>query len=102
MSKFLTGIASYFEGLKKENPFKNKLTVRADEEEEEEDLVDPQETIREDCTANHCEKFKVKLTSCNDRVNSRKKTEEVCLEEMIDLFHCVDHCASKTLFSKLK
>lgn len=43
-----------------------------------------------------------KLQTCNDRVNSRKATTETCLEEVSDLFHYVDHCVAKTLFSKLK
>ncbi|XP_011309264.1 cytochrome b-c1 complex subunit 6, mitochondrial [Fopius arisanus] len=73
--------------------------VKADDE----DLVDPQKVLREECSQKpSCVKFQERLSTCNDRVNSRKETLETCLEELIDYVHCVDHCASKTLFSKLK
>ncbi|KAI4487009.1 hypothetical protein M0802_012109 [Mischocyttarus mexicanus] len=84
-----------------ENLIKNFIPkVKADDEEPE--LVDPQTVLREKCSAKHCEKFKEILGTCNDRVNSRKKTEETCFEELIDYVHCVDHCVAETLFSKLK
>ncbi|XP_043269015.1 cytochrome b-c1 complex subunit 6, mitochondrial [Venturia canescens] len=73
-------------------------TVKADDEE----LVDPQKVLREKCSENKCSAFQEKLSTCNDRVNSRKQTEETCLEELIDYVSCVDHCASHDLFSKLK
>lgn len=77
-------------------------TVKADDEEEAE-LVDPQKVLREECSLKpNCAKLQDKLTTCNDRVNSRKQTAETCLEEILDYVHCVDHCASKNLFSKLK
>lgn len=47
-------------------------------------------------------KLQEKLNTCNDRVNSRTKTEETCLEEILDYVQCVDHCVAHTLFSKLK
>lgn len=76
--------------------------VKADEGEEEE-LVDPQKVLREECSKQaKCSTLQEKLTTCNDRVNSRTKTEETCLEELIDYVQCVDHCVAKTLFSKLK
>lgn len=50
--------------------------VRAEEEEEE--LVDPQQTLREQCVEHHCDRYKVRLDTCNDRVNSRSKTTETC------------------------
>ena len=71
-------------------------------EEEEPELVDPQTVLREECKAKHCEKYDVKLQTCNDRVNSRTQTAESCFEELLDLFHCVDHCVAKDLFKKLK
>lgn len=49
-----------------------------------------------------CANIQEKLTACNDRVNSKSKTEETCLEELIDYVECVDHCVAETLFSKLK
>ena len=79
----------------------NKGKVFAAEEEEEE-LVDQQVVLREECSKHHCQGYEDKLKTCNDRVNSRSQTAETCMEEIIDLMHCVDHCASKTLFSKLK
>jgi len=72
-------------------------------EEEEEELVDPQEKMREKCReTSECAKLIEKLQTCNDRVNSRTKTAETCMEEIIDVMHCVDHCASKKLFNFLK
>ncbi|XP_076661054.1 ubiquinol-cytochrome c reductase 11 kDa subunit [Halictus rubicundus] len=76
-------------------------TVKADDSEDE--LVDPQKVLREKCAAKaDCSNLQQKLNTCNDRVNSRSNTEETCLEELIDYVECVDHCVSKTLFSKLK
>jgi ubiquinol-cytochrome c reductase subunit 6 len=80
----------------------NKLTVKASEEEESEELIDPQQVLREECTEKKCTAYESKLKECNDRVNSRSKTAESCMEEVIDFMHCVDHCVAKTLFSKLK
>ncbi|GAB1861640.1 Cytochrome b-c1 complex subunit 6 [Camponotus japonicus] len=75
--------------------------VKADEGEEE--LVDPQKVLREQCSQQEkCSNLQQKLTTCNDRVTSRSHTEETCLEELIDYVQCVDHCVAKTLFSKLK
>lgn len=71
-------------------------------EEEEVELVDPQEVLREECKQSKCQSLAERLETCNARVSSRKKTTETCYEELIDLMHCVDHCAAKTLFSKLK
>jgi ubiquinol-cytochrome c reductase subunit 6 len=74
-----------------------------EEEEEEEDLVDPQDTLKDKCTNKpECMALKEKLDECNARVESRSRTTETCVEELIDFMHCVDHCVSKTLFSKLK
>ncbi|XP_012273710.1 cytochrome b-c1 complex subunit 6, mitochondrial [Orussus abietinus] len=76
-------------------------TVRADDDDGE--LVDPQKVLREQCSKkSNCSSLQQKLNTCNDRVNSRTKTEETCLEELIDYVQCVDHCVAKTLFTKLK
>ncbi|XP_051159564.1 cytochrome b-c1 complex subunit 6, mitochondrial-like [Leptopilina boulardi] len=76
--------------------------VKADEGDDDE-LVDPQKVLRETCSQQKkCRELQDRLTTCNDRVNSRKNTEETCMEELVDLVQCVDHCVSKTLFSKLK
>lgn len=60
-------------------------------------------SLQEACTKlPKCKSFQDKLNTCNDRVNSRTKTEETCLEELIDYVGCIDHCAAKVLMSKLK
>lgn len=59
--------------------------------------------MQEECSQlPKCVSFKEKLDTCNNRVNSRSHTEETCVEEILDYVQCVDHCAAKTLFSKLK
>merc|ERR1712183_30403 len=74
-----------------------------EEEEEEEDLVDPHDTLREKCSAKaDCVSLKEILHSCSARVEGKTKTSEMCTEELIDFMHCVDECAAKSLFSKLK
>ncbi|KAJ0173067.1 hypothetical protein K1T71_011243 [Dendrolimus kikuchii] len=78
--------------------------IKADEEAvEEEDLVDPQETLKEECSQlpaaqNQWSKFQ----ECNDRVNSRSNTAETCEEELIDYLHIIDKCVVKDLFKRLK
>merc|ERR1712226_1451018 len=78
--------------------------VKAEEEEEdEEDLVDPAVEIKEDCANSAaCISSKERLDACNERVNSKENTEETCLEEILDFYHCMDHCAGPKIFSKLK
>jgi len=74
-----------------------------EEEEEEEDLVDPLEEARTACKeTKDCQKYIAKLEACEARVSSKSNTEETCVEEMMDLLHSVDHCATKSLFSKIK
>ena len=68
------------------------------DEEEEEDIEDPQEIIREKCReTKKCASLRDKLNTCNERVLSRKRTEETCEEELFDFVHCVDHCVSQML-----
>lgn len=43
-----------------------------------------------------------KFQACQDRVNSRTKTEEQCAEELFDYMDALNHCVGETLFSKLK
>ncbi|XP_017477366.1 PREDICTED: cytochrome b-c1 complex subunit 6, mitochondrial-like, partial [Rhagoletis zephyria] len=43
-----------------------------------------------------------KYQECNERVNSRSKTTETCMEELFDYVTELDHCAAHHLFSKLK
>uniref|UniRef100_A0A8W8K9N0 Ubiquinol-cytochrome C reductase hinge domain-containing protein n=1 Tax=Magallana gigas TaxID=29159 RepID=A0A8W8K9N0_MAGGI len=75
----------------------------APEEEEEEDLVDPQGVLRDECIEKNakCQELKDILDKCNERVAVNPAIEEeTCEEELIDFVHCVDHCVSKSLFSK--
>ncbi|XP_030747386.1 cytochrome b-c1 complex subunit 6, mitochondrial [Sitophilus oryzae] len=81
---------------------KKVFSVKAQDEEDGE-LVDPQQTLRAQCLeTNHCKHLAEKYQACNDRVNSRSHTTEICNEELFDLLHAVDHCVTKDLFSKLK
>ncbi|XP_042208503.1 cytochrome b-c1 complex subunit 6, mitochondrial-like [Homarus americanus] len=74
-----------------------------EDEEEEEDLVDPLDGMKEACgNTSHCAALNERLSTCNDRVGSRTKTEETCSEELFDYLHCVDHCLTQSLFKKLK
>ncbi|XP_017126386.1 cytochrome b-c1 complex subunit 6, mitochondrial [Drosophila elegans] len=75
--------------------------VKADDEETE--LVDPQEALRAKCEAkDHIQSLYKKYQECNDRVNGRTKTTETCVEELFDFVTELDHCVAHTLFSKLK
>ncbi|XP_076244389.1 ubiquinol-cytochrome c reductase 11 kDa subunit [Calliopsis andreniformis] len=70
---------------------------------EDDEIVDPQKVLREKCSMRpKCSNMQERLNTCTDRVNSRKHTEETCLEELIDYVECVDHCVAETLFSRLK
>lgn len=81
----------------------SRFLIKAKAEAEDEDIVDPQETLREKCRANpKCASLQEKLETCNARVRSRKQTTETCAEELYDWFHCVDHCVSHDLFKQLK
>merc|ERR1712226_1064184 len=71
--------------------------------EEEEDLVDPMDTLRDSCKAQkNCHALSEKLDACTARVESREKNTEECIEEMLDLIHCVDGCVSKMIHTKWK
>eukprot|EP00088_Acartia_fossae_P032765 TRINITY_DN3350_c5_g1_i1.p1 TRINITY_DN3350_c5_g1~~TRINITY_DN3350_c5_g1_i1.p1 ORF type:complete len:113 (+),score=34.78 TRINITY_DN3350_c5_g1_i1:47-340(+) len=85
--------------------FSSSVSVKAEEEEEEEeeeDLVDPATAIKEACAENHCTAAKAKLDACNERVQSKSKTTETCFEEILDFYHCVDHCAASDIFKHVK
>ena len=43
-----------------------------------------------------------KLDACSDRVTAKNKTSETCFEEILDFYHCVDHCAAPLIFQHLK
>merc|ERR1712156_516123 len=73
-----------------------------EEEEDEEELVDSQQVIRDKCKESHCVAAQRELETCNDRVNSKTATTETCFQEILDFYHCIDHCASATVMSQLK
>merc|ERR1712059_236302 len=73
-----------------------------EEEEDEEDLIDPAEEIKEKCATDHCSSYKAKLDECEERVRSKTKTTETCFEEILDFYHCVDHCAASQIFKYVK
>ncbi|KAF4525960.1 hypothetical protein B566_EDAN000751 [Ephemera danica] len=82
------------------NPVK---VVKAEEAEEEAELVDPQQKLRESCNEDaKITNLRERYQGCNDRVNSRSRTAEICSEELFDYLHAVDNCVTKTLFSHLK
>ncbi|CAF4916771.1 cytochrome b-c1 complex subunit 6, mitochondrial-like [Pieris napi] len=78
--------------------------VRAeDEEAEEEELVDPQTQLREQCHEKpEMQAMWAKYQECNNRVNSRSNTAETCEEELVDYVHVLDKCVNKDLFKRLK
>ncbi|KAE8743564.1 hypothetical protein FOCC_FOCC010811 [Frankliniella occidentalis] len=85
------------------NFFASRFLVKAQAQAEDEDIVDPQETLKEKCRLKpKCVALKERLEECNNRVNSKKQTAETCAEEVYDWFHCVDHCVSHDLFKQLK
>ncbi|KAJ8964965.1 hypothetical protein NQ314_004482 [Rhamnusium bicolor] len=81
--------------------FISKLPVVKAQEEEE--LEDPQQTLRDKCReTEHCKHLAELYETCNDRVRSRTRTTETCTEELFNLLHAIDHCVTPELFSKLK
>ena len=73
-----------------------------DDEDEEDDPVDPAVEIKEKCAENNCASYKARLDECNERVKSKSNTTETCMEEIMDFYHCVDHCAAPEIFKHLK
>ncbi|XP_077075472.1 cytochrome b-c1 complex subunit 6, mitochondrial-like [Siphateles boraxobius] len=72
-------------------------------DEEEEEMVDPLETIRQKCQQKaHCMHAQERLEACETRVGSRSHTEEDCTEELFDFLHARDHCVAQKLFSSVK
>ncbi|KAI9583844.1 cytochrome b-c1 complex subunit 6, mitochondrial-like [Glossina fuscipes] len=75
----------------------------SEEEPEEEELKDPMEDLREECTnQREISKLYDILNDCNDRVNSKTKTQETCEQELFDFLQERDNCVSKTLFDHLQ
>ena len=74
-----------------------------EEDEDEEDPEDPYETNRTRCAeTKECADLMAIFEQCEERVNSKSQTEETCSQEILDFFHCQDHCAAKGVFAKLK
>lgn len=81
----------------------DSFVVKAAEAEEEDELIDPHDTLKEEYIKSaHCKSFLAKMEECNARVNSKNQTTETCAEELFDLLHCIDHCVASKLFTKLK
>ncbi|XP_063833133.1 cytochrome b-c1 complex subunit 6, mitochondrial-like [Ostrinia nubilalis] len=81
----------------------DKLIPVVKAEEAEEEMVDPQTQLREECSQKaDAQNMWGKYQECNDRVNSRSKTTETCEEELIDYLHVLDKCVTKDLFNRLK
>ncbi|XP_005795705.1 cytochrome b-c1 complex subunit 6, mitochondrial [Xiphophorus maculatus] len=73
------------------------------EDEEEEEMVDPLETLRQKCAeTKHCVHTQERLELCETRVGSRSQTQEDCTEELFDFLHARDHCVSHKLFHSVK
>lgn len=64
--------------------------------------------IKSNCQeAKECEKTREIFNTCTERVKNAPppksdEDQETCEEELFDFLHCVDHCLSQSLFSKLK
>ncbi|XP_065349043.1 cytochrome b-c1 complex subunit 6, mitochondrial-like [Cloeon dipterum] len=81
--------------------FKPVKVARAQEADDE--LVDPQTLLRGKCSEEAgIAALKERYEACNDRVNSKSRTTETCVEELSDFLHALDACVTKTLFSHLK
>ena len=51
--------------------------------------------MRESCAEKgECAKLFQELESCNQRVSSKSKTEETCVQELFDFLECRDKCVS--------
>ena len=90
------------EGEEEEKEEGEEEEEEEEEGEEEEDLVDPADSIKESCAEEKCSQYQARLDECNDRVSSKSNTTETCLEEILDFYHCVDHCAGDKIFKTLK
>ncbi|XP_054908916.1 cytochrome b-c1 complex subunit 6, mitochondrial-like [Poeciliopsis prolifica] len=76
---------------------------KGEPEDEEEEMVDPLETLRQKCEeTKHCVHTRERLELCETRVGSRSKTQEDCTEELFDFLHARDHCVSHKLFHSVK
>ena len=79
-----------------------KVKADDEEDEDEEEMIDPGMEIKEACAAGECAKYKARYEECNERVSGKSKTTETCMEEVLDFYHCIDHCNASKVFDKLK
>ncbi|XP_067368385.1 cytochrome b-c1 complex subunit 6, mitochondrial isoform X1 [Channa argus] len=85
--------------------FEEKMVMNGEpeNEEEEQEMVDPLETVRQKCEeTEHCLNTQERLEQCETRVGSRSSTEEDCTEELFDFLHARDHCVAHKLFHSVK
>ncbi|KAI8613577.1 ubiquinol-cytochrome C reductase hinge domain-containing protein [Chytriomyces sp. MP71] len=61
---------------------------------------DPKPAIEEACAEHHCASFQEKLAHCGEKVEAGEESN--CVEEFLELMHCVDHCTAPQLFKELK
>jgi ubiquinol-cytochrome c reductase subunit 6 len=99
-SELMEKLSNLFTTLKAEED--DEPEEEEEEEEDEEDLIDPATAIKEACAENACTSYKARLDECEERVKSKTKTTETCFEEILDFYHCVDHCAAKDIFKHVK
>merc|ERR1712096_479415 len=98
-SEILEKLSNFFTTVKAEE---DDEPEEEEEEEDEEDLIDPATAIKEACAESHCTTYKAKLDECEERVKGKSKTTETCFEEILDFYHCVDHCAAQEIFKHVK
>uniref|UniRef100_A0A1B6MRR2 Ubiquinol-cytochrome C reductase hinge domain-containing protein n=1 Tax=Graphocephala atropunctata TaxID=36148 RepID=A0A1B6MRR2_9HEMI len=69
----------------------------------DDELVDPQDTLKAKCgQSKKCAELAEILSECNDRVNAKEKTRETCEQELFDFVECVADCVAQNLFKLLK
>lgn len=67
------------------------------------ELVDPHEELMEKCRQQSKIKNLVdRYDECAERVSSKTKTTETCIEELMDMMHAIDECVTPLLWPRLK
>ncbi|BGP46927.1 Cytochrome b-c1 complex subunit 6, mitochondrial [Rhodotorula kratochvilovae] len=75
------------------------------EDDEEEEVPDQGDEIREACgNTKVCKEFKHHLEECGERLAAGKTIidNETCVEELFHYMHCVEDCAAPKIFAALK
>lgn len=67
---------------------------------EEEEPVCLKPAIEAAC-ASHCTDFKAKLDACAERIRGKGEGYD-CRGQAHDMFRCIDHCASPSVFNNIK